>query len=345
LYVAYRRWDWLGSSKELQVAAYDLSTGKELRRAAMNVPQVHGRRVAEGLYLSEDGEMLAYAEAHKPYLVLLISTKDLSELRRSTTLPLTDAARAPNRIIDDVFGGVDSRGLLSFAFNEKEGLRFLRVDPSNLKVVSNVTAERLRQEQSQPIVWSPSAGRTWIYGWLPNAWKEFTEDGQPVDESFDRVSEEPYGAIALGKEKLMAFSGRFKGLITVYTDDRPSNLRLPCGPQGYGVSDNPEYVGGLCIKGRIGPHGRETVLSSEFLLIRTDPLAVLWRQRMELIGLNEWGEQHHTFGQAGTPLIHPSRHEVWIVAPEKSPELSVYRVPLQENGRAQPERGPGASAR
>jgi hypothetical protein len=345
LYVAFRSWDWLGSSKKLQVVAYDLSTGRELRRATINVPHVHGTRVAEGLYLSEDGQMLAYAEAHKPYLVLLISTRNLSELRRSATLPLTDVAdEAPGIIIRDVFGGFDSRGLLSFAFSEKQGLRFLRVDPSNLKVVSNVTAKGLNQEQSEPIVWSPPARRTWIMGWLPDAWKEFTEDGQPADESFDRVTEESYGAIGLGKGKLIAFSGRFEGLITVYIGRKPSNLRLSCGPQGYGVSDSPEYVGGICISGRIGPHGRETVLSSEFLLIRPDPLAVVWRREMHLIDVGEWIGEDHEFYQRATPLIHTAAHEVWVVAPERSPELSVYRVPIPENDRNQPTRGPAASA-
>jgi hypothetical protein len=344
LYVAYRSWDWLGRSKKLQVATYDLSTGKELRRATINVPQVHGRRVAEGLYLSNDGQVLAYAEGHKPYLVLLISTEALSELRRSTNLPLADVAKAPNTIIDDVFAGFDSRGLLSLAFSEKQGLRFLRVDPSSLKVVSNVTAKGLHQEQSESIVWSPSAGRAWIYGWLPDAWKEFTEDGQPADESFDRVSGAPFGAFALGKGKLIVFSGWFEGLIAVYIRGKPSELRFPCRLMAYGVSDNPEYVGALCIKLRGGPHGRETVLSSEFLLIRPDSLAIVWRHAMELIGLNEWVKQHHTFGQAATPLIHTAAHEVWIVAPERSPELSVYRVPIRGNDRAQPNHGPGASA-
>ena len=125
---------------------------------------------------------------------------------------------------------------------------------------------------------------------------------------------------------------------------KPSELRFPCRLMAYGVSDNPEYVGALCIKLRGGPHGRETVLSSEFLLIRPDPLAIVWRHAMELIGLNEWVKQHHTFGQAATPLIHTAAHEVWIVAPEKSPELSVYRVPIGENDRAHPNQGPGASS-
>ncbi len=345
LYVAYRSWDWLARSKKLQVTAYDLTSGKELRHATINLPDVRGKRVAEGLYLSKDGQVLAYAEAHKPYLLLLISTGNLSELRRSTNLPLTDVAEAPNTIIHDVFGGFDSRGMLCFAFAEKQGLRFLRVDPSNLKVVSNVVARGLHQEQSESIVWSPSARRTWIYGWLPDAWKEFTEDGQAADESFDRVTGESYGAIALGKGKLIAFSGRFEGLITVYIGDKPSNLRLSCGPQDYGVSDNPEYVGGLCIKGSIGPHGKEAVLSSEFLLIRTDPLAVAWRREMRLVDVDEWIGGEHEFYQRGRPLIHTSAHEVWIVAPQRSPELSVYRVPIRKNDRADPNHGPHAFTR
>jgi hypothetical protein len=343
LYVAYRSWNWLGRSKKLQVAAYDLHNGKELHRAIIDVPQVHGKRVAEGLYLSKDRKVLAYAEAHKPYLVLLISSRDLSELRRSTTLPLTDVAEASDTIIRDVFGGFDNRGLLSFAFSEKQGLRFLRVDPSNLKVVSNVTAKGLHQEQSESIVWSPSAGRTWIYNWLPHTWKEFKEDGQPADESFDRVSGPPFGAFALGKGKLIAFSGWFKGQIAAYVAGKLSALDLPCRVLAYSVSDSPEHVGALCIKLRGGPHGRETVLSSEFLLIRPDPLAIIWRREMNLIDLAESGGGDYEFYQRATPLIHTAAREVWIVAPEKSADLSVYRVSIPGNDHVQPNHGPAAS--
>jgi hypothetical protein len=73
LFVAYR--SFKGSrSDHLEVAAYDVKTAKEFLHKAIAVPLVRGPRVADGLYLSNDGEVLAYAEAHDPGLILLLST-------------------------------------------------------------------------------------------------------------------------------------------------------------------------------------------------------------------------------------------------------------------------------
>src|SRR5271165_2386945 len=72
LYVAYRSPTWQRRSDKLQVVAFDLNTRKELRRATISVPDVRGARAADGLYLSEDGKMLAYAEVHDPCVLLLI---------------------------------------------------------------------------------------------------------------------------------------------------------------------------------------------------------------------------------------------------------------------------------
>jgi sugar lactone lactonase YvrE len=69
LYVAYRSFDLLRSSNQLQVLAYDLGSHKELRHVTITVPKVHGARASNGLALSRDGQTLAYVEAHEPYLV------------------------------------------------------------------------------------------------------------------------------------------------------------------------------------------------------------------------------------------------------------------------------------
>jgi hypothetical protein len=79
----------LHSSNELEVLAYDLGAHKVLRQAAIAVPKVHGARAADGLAISPDGQMLAYVEGHEPGLVLLLSTKDFSEIRRTTVLPFS----------------------------------------------------------------------------------------------------------------------------------------------------------------------------------------------------------------------------------------------------------------
>jgi hypothetical protein len=93
LYVAYRSFNRMKRSDHLEVAAYDAKTRKEIQRRTIAVPPVHGPRVADGLYLSNDGKMLAYAETHEPGLILLISTKDLSEIRRSEHLPFASEDR------------------------------------------------------------------------------------------------------------------------------------------------------------------------------------------------------------------------------------------------------------
>jgi hypothetical protein len=90
LYAAYRSFDLLRTSNQLQVVAYDLNSHKELQHVVISVPKVHGARASNGLALSKDGQTLAYVEAHEPYLVLLLSTKDLSEIRRSDSLPFSD---------------------------------------------------------------------------------------------------------------------------------------------------------------------------------------------------------------------------------------------------------------
>ena len=117
LYIAYRSTTWLRRSDKLQVVAYDLNSQKELRHATISVPEVRGARAADGLYLSEDGQVLAYAEAHDPCVLLLISTKDLTELRRSTSLPFVHQDYEwPRYSGAELFAGFDNNRILSFAF-------------------------------------------------------------------------------------------------------------------------------------------------------------------------------------------------------------------------------------
>ena len=74
VYAAYRSFDLLHRSEQLQVASYDLISHKELRHTTISVPKVRGTRASEKLAVSRDGEMLAYVETGAPSLVLLIST-------------------------------------------------------------------------------------------------------------------------------------------------------------------------------------------------------------------------------------------------------------------------------
>src|SRR5437762_4134396 len=147
LYVAYRTFSLLRRSANLQLIAYDLNSRRELRRTTVSVPEIRGSRVADGLYISRDGQLLAYAEAQDPSLILLLSTRDLSEIRRSTHLPFTlkDKQRS--------FAGFDGQDLLSFASDQNEGLRFIRIAPTDLTVISDAIVSGLHQERSQHILW------------------------------------------------------------------------------------------------------------------------------------------------------------------------------------------------
>jgi len=120
LFIAFRSFDWLKRSNELVVLAYDVKSSREIRRRTFSVPTVHGPRVANGLYMSDDGQ-LAYAELHNPCLILLISAHDLSEIRRSNSPLFTPGDR------QETFAGFDNDGLLSFASDSTEGLRFIQI--------------------------------------------------------------------------------------------------------------------------------------------------------------------------------------------------------------------------
>lgn len=78
-------------SNQLRVSMFDLAIRKELKHTVVNVPRVHGARAVEGFYLSPDGKTLIYGELHDPNLLLILSAKDLSVVRRTDALPFTSA--------------------------------------------------------------------------------------------------------------------------------------------------------------------------------------------------------------------------------------------------------------
>ena len=133
VYAAYRSFDLLRFSNKLELVDYDLNTHKELEHVTIPVPKVHGARASEGLFLSEDGQTLAYAELHEPGVILLLAAKNLAEIKRSNALPFTSQDH------QRMFAGFD-QGQLCMASNlfvdgkpELEGLRFIRLGIPDLK--------------------------------------------------------------------------------------------------------------------------------------------------------------------------------------------------------------------
>jgi hypothetical protein len=328
LYIAYRSFNLLKRSSKLQLVAYDLNKHKELGQAMIFVPEVHGARVSDGLYISKDGQLLSYAEGHDPSLVLLMSTKDLSEIRRSTLIPFTSDDKQRS------FAGFDNEGLLSFASDNKGGLRFLRIAPSNLKTVSDVVASGLHQERSQRIVWSPAIKRVWTYkpGLGSDAWQEYSEAGKSTGQGLSHRNGLPYGAVALGEGKLLAFYGNLtaKGTVISYSDHHTAELNLECLPHPYGNSDDPEYAGTICATSpdREPENGGNQILSSEFLLLRTREPSVLWRQKMDYVDIAEKDSGDVWFHQVADPIIYRSGNTLWTIALSKPSELRVYEVEL-----------------
>lgn len=327
VYVAYRSFDLFKRSDQLQVLAYDLSSHKELRHATFSVPKVQGARAANGLTLSKDGKMLAYVEIHNPYLVLLFSAKDLSEIRRSNTSPFTDADYRCE------FSGFDGEGHLSFTSFNRDVPRFVRVSATDFKVVSDTTASSLSKAvYSSYLAWSPVAGRFW----LPDGGGkvlQYNEEGQPTGEELTTdIHQLDVGAIVLGQSGVMAFFAMVsRGAVACNTDSKSRAVELPCSPRPYGVSDDHAYAGAICITqpGGLPEAGGDRILTSDFLLIRVDSAQVVWRQKMSALGAG--GKDY--FGWASAVIDHRDK-EVWVVAPTESPELAVYEVPLPNESSA-----------
>lgn len=324
LYEAHRSFDVMRFSTQLQVSAFDLPTHKELRHTVINVPRVHGARAAEGFYLSPDGQTLVYAELHDPNLLLVLSAKDLSEVRRTDALPFTssDSYR--------LFGGFDETGLLSFASARSGKLRFVRMNLSDFKIASDVTGPK--QLNAETTVWSPKSRTVWVQLPVPyGAWQEYHEDGTPTDArlDFQFMHGADNGAVVLGKSKLLAFYGSFsaQGAVAVYNEGHTGNLELKCVPHGYSSGDVPGYVGAICTAkpDQEPEHGGDKILSSEFLLLRAEGPTVAWRHPMDSLTVADNDEMGGGL-QGGNPLLYRAASKLLIVAPSKAPALTVYEI-------------------
>jgi hypothetical protein len=323
VYVAYRSFDWMRQSDQLQVLAYDLNSRKVLRHGTIAVPKVHGARATSGLALSRDGTMLAYVELHEPSLELLISAKDLAEIRRSNVLPFTghDYRR--------VFAGFDGEDHLSVMSFNQDAPRFVRVSTSDFKVVSDTRASAVTKAvYSSYLTWNPVVGRFWLPSGGGNV-LEYDEEGQPTGEVLATdIHQLDVGAIALGPSSVIAFYAMVsKGAVASYINHRSQAIDLPCSPRPYGASKDHAYAGAICIThpGGLPEAGGDRVLTSDFLLIRADGPHVIWRQKMSALGA---GDKDY-FGWASAVIEHGDK-KVWVVAPTKSSELAVYEVPVQE---------------
>jgi hypothetical protein len=330
LYVAYRSFDLLRSSNQLQVLAYDLGSHKELRHVTITVPKVHGARASNGLALSRDGQTLAYVEAHEPYLVLLLSTKDLSEKRRSDSLPFSD------RDHQRMFAGFDgdqiclASNYYQYGKPEVNGLRFIRLSASDLKLTSDTKMLGVTQNTSTSIVWQPVEKTTWVNppSLAADMWVQYTEAGQKTGQVLEHRNGINAGAISPGEKKLLVFYGRWAdGVVVSYDDHHISELKLECSPNFYGTSNDPEYTGAICTTSpdRESEFGGDKILTSEFLLLNTVAPAVVWQQKMNGTSLREGRSLDGGF-QNGDPLIYRAGTKVVIVAPSKSPALTIYEI-------------------
>lgn len=322
VYAAYRSFDWLRQSDQLQVVAYDLNSRKVLQQKAISVPKVRGSRATNGLALSPDGALLAYVEIHDPSLVLLLSTKDLTEVRRSSVVPF--GAKDYQR----QFVGFDADGLLSFTSINGDKPRFIRVSTSDFKIVSDTRATAIERTAYQYVTWNPVAKRFWV----PKGGGEvlqYAESGEATGEVVKpEMHELDQGLIALGETGAVALYGMVsKGAVASYIDHKTQALELPCSPRPYGVSNDRAYVGAICITqpDRLPEAGGMKVLTSEFLLIRVNGPQVEWRQNMSQLGAGD----NSSFEWAAAVIEHKGPH-VWVVVPTPKSELAIYEVPVKE---------------
>lgn len=335
VYVVYRSFDWLQFSEQLQVLAYDFGSRKELRHATIPIPKVHGPRASDGLALSKDGRMLAYVEAREPYLVLLLSAGDLSEIRRSNVLPFS--AQDHQRM----FAGFDGEQLAlasnmyQYGKPEINGLRFIRLGASDLKPVSDAKVPGITQETSGRIIWLPGAKTTWVnppsrLG--SDQWRQYTEAGQKTGQELEHRNGLSEGAIALGDERLLAFYGKYAdGSVVSYDDHRSVELKLPCSPHPYGMSNDPGYAGTICTTQRdiLPEAGGDRIVTSEFLLLRTDGPTVVWRQKMNWVDVSD-GHGLDGGYQKADPLIYRYGKKVWVVALSKPTALTIYEIDIPQ---------------
>lgn len=328
VYIAYRSFNLLRFSNKLEVVAYDLNMHKELRHVTIPVPKVHGARASEGLFLSEDGQTVAYAELHEPGLILLLATKNLAEIKRSNTLPFTPQDH------QRMFAGFD-QGQLCMASNVfeygrpgLEGLRFIRLGIPNLKASSDTKISGVTQRSpGDSIVWLPWEKTTWVVNSY-DIWKQYTEAGQLTGQTIEHEKAISQGVIPLRGSKLLAFYGNYEdGSVVSYADHRSQELKLQCVPHPYGTSTDPAYAGAICTTQRdiLPEAGGDKIITSEFLLLKADGPTLAWRHPMDFLSVADSNELD-TGIQRGYPLLYRAGSKLLILAPSKAPSLTVYEI-------------------
>ena len=330
LYAAYRSFDLLRFSNKLEVVAYDLNTHKELQHVTISVPKVHGARASEGFFLSEDGQTLAYAELHEPGLILLLAAKNLSEIRRSDTLPFTSLDH--QRMFAGFDGDQLSLGSNYYQYGKPDvsGLRFIRLRVSDLKPGSDTKIAGVTQDTSSGIVWQPLEKTTWVNRpTVGGEWEQYTEAGEKTGNVLRHQSGMSNGAVALGDGKLVAFYGNMiaKGSVVSYADHREEELELPCAAHQYGRSSDSTYVGGICTteKDVLPEAPGKKILSSQFILIKADGPKIAWHHDMDFLDVAD-GNEPDTGVQNGAPLLYRTGPKLLIVAPSKASALTVYEI-------------------
>jgi hypothetical protein len=324
VYAAYRSFDLLHRSEQLQVASYDLISHKELRHTTISVPKVRGTRASEKLAVSRDGEMLAYVETGAPSLVLLISTKDLSEKRRLEALPYQEK---PDRYEagPSHFYGFDAENNLCFQSSTATEPRFVRANSSDLKVVSDTEASFLGKKIWTIMNWDTKTRRFW----LENDEKQYQENGKPSGEELSTlITELNKGAYSLDNGGLLGFYAMVsKGAVVRYEAHRNQTLELPCSPSPYGISSNGEYAGAVCITqpGGLPEAGGDRVLTSEFLLIKSSGPTIVWREKLARLGAGDQGYYRWASSSIETDL-----EKTLVVTPMKSPDLAVYEIAIPQ---------------
>ncbi|MDP8991269.1 MAG: hypothetical protein M3N41_14460, partial [Acidobacteriota bacterium] len=319
VYVAYRSFDWLRSSNQLQVLAYDLLSRKQLKHSTIPLPKVTGIRISDGLTISSDGALLAYVEMSDPVAVILLETASLSEVRRSSQLPFAEEDRRRR------FAGFDAQNQLSFESVYRDQPHFVRLNSENFRQSSDVIASRLKQRVFSYVTWNPKTHRFWLPSEDIVGSREYTEQGDPTGEVLQLQGRQlEQGAIALGQSDAVAFFGQLaKGTIVSHRNHQDHQIQLPCVPSPVGANADPKYVEAICVTHPdvLPESGGDRVSSSELLIVKTEEPMVVWRQKLILSTLTRDNQL-----QQGVPVHVRQNEKMWIVVPEKSSELTVYEV-------------------
>jgi hypothetical protein len=238
-----------------------------------------------------------------------------------------------------VFAGFDgdqlgmASNVYQYGKSEGNGLRFVRLGMSDLKLISDTKAQGIVQTESEPVVWLPSEKTTWVYQHPlgSDGWEQYTESGQRTGQELTHRNALSEGAVALEETKLLAFYGRYAdGSVVSYNDHQTTELKLQCSPHPYGISADPAYAGAICTTQRdiLPEAGGDKIITSEFLLLKAGGPTVVWRQQMNWVdvGYMNDGRGHDEGFQKGVPLIYRAGSNLVIVAPSKAPALTVYEI-------------------